>query len=198
MAETVRVKEKYGLVESMFFPITAEPDGQHPTYGTMLDLGAAVKAYLSLTFSEAPAYGDDVEQLNIREFVSGALDAETLLSDLEVDAALYGSTMDETTGLTDKAADNPNPGAYAYIQKLKTRAGTVFRGVFLYYVVPAMTADNSDTKGGSITYMNNTVRFAVQTDKTGAWRSRDDFDTQQAAHEYLVGLAAGSAAAAES
>lgn len=186
--ETVKVKEKYGLVESLFFPIASEPDNRHPVYGQAVDLGSAVKAYLSLTYAQAQVYGDDTEQLNVREFVSGTLDAETLLSELEVDAALYGSTWDGT-GLTDNANDSPQPGGYAYIQKLKTRSGTVYRAVFLYYTIPNMNADNADTRGSSITFMNNSISCTVQVDKTGDWRTRADFSTQAAAHEFIVGLA---------
>lgn len=186
--ETIKVKEKYGLVESLFFPIASEPDKQHPVYGQPVDLGSAVKAYLSLTYAQSQAYGDDAEQLNVREFVSGTLDAETLLSDLEVDAVLFGSTWDGSS-LTDNANDSPQPGGYAYIQKLRTRKGTIYRAVYLYYTIPNMNADNADTRGSSITFMNNSINCTVQVDKTGDWRTRADFATQAEAHAFIVGLA---------
>ena len=133
MSKNVRVKEKYGLVQSLFFPIASTPAGSHPVYGPVVDLGAAVKDYLTINYSEAKAYGDDVTQLALREFVDGQLQIETLLSDLEVDAALYGSRM-EGGALYDHVDDNPNSGGHGCIQKLKTKTGIVYRSIFYFFV----------------------------------------------------------------
>lgn len=192
----VKVKEKFGLVYSAFFPITGEPENSHPTYGPEVDLGAAVRANLTITYATAQAYGDDVAQLDLKEFVSAQLDAETLLSDLEVDAALFGSTYKEGE-LTDSIQDDPVPGGYGYIQKLAQRSGgTVYRAVFLYYVTPSLNADNSDTRNASITFMNNSISCSVLADNTGAWRTRKDFNTEAEAKAYIRTLAAGTGTAA--
>lgn len=184
-SEKIKVKEKYGLVYSGFYPITAEPADAHPSYGTEIDLGAAVRAYLTITYATAQAYGDDRAQLDVKEFVSAQLDAETLLSDLEVDAALFGSTYADGVA-TDGAFDAPVPGGYGYIQKLKVRSGeTVYRAVFLYHVTPSLNADNSDTRNASITFMNNSISCSVLADNTGAWRSRKDCESEAEALAYI-------------
>lgn len=187
MSNTIRVKEKYGLVQSLFYPIASEPSGKHPVYGPKVDLGSAVKDYLTINYSEAKAYGDDVTQLALREFVDGQLQIETLLSDLEVDAALYGSRM-EGGVLYDHVDDSPNSGAHACIQKLKTKAGIVFRAVFYFYVTPSQNADNSDTKGSSVTFMNNSITANVMADATGHWRARADKGSQAEALAFIEGL----------
>lgn len=184
----VKVKEKFGMVYSAFFPIASEPENSHPVYADPVDLGAAVKAYLSITYAEGQLYGDDVLQLDAREFASAQLDAETLLNDLEVDAVLFGGNLTDGV-LTDTVRDSANSGGYGYIQKLKTKTGTVYRPVFLYKVTPRMTGDNIDTKAGSLTFANNAVTYSVMPDGTGAWRSRQDFATEQAAKAFLLGLA---------
>lgn len=187
MAQTVRVKEKYGLVYSAFFPVASEPDNSHPIYGQEIDLGAAVRAYLTINYATAQAYGDDRAQLDIKEFVSAQLDAETLLSDLEVDAKLYGSSYEGGVA-TDNVMDTAKPGGYAYIQKLKTRTGTIFRAVYLYYTTPSLNADNADTRNASITFMNNAITCSVLADNTGAWRARQDFTSEADAKAWIRGL----------
>lgn len=191
--QRVKVKEKYGLVYSAFFPITAEPADARPTYGEEIDLGAAVKAYLTITYATAQAYGDDRAQLDLKEFVSGQLDAETLLSDLEIESQLFGSTYTEGE-LIDSIQDDPASGAYAYIQKLAQRGsgGTVYRAVFLHHCTPSLNADNADTRNASITFMNNAVSYAVLADNTGEWRTRKDFEDEASAKAYITSLATGA------
>ena len=187
MNNTVRVKEKYGLVNSWFFPIASTPAGKHPVYGPLVDLGSAVKDYLTINYSEAKAYGDDTTQLALREFVDGQLQIETLLSDLEIDAKLYGSRL-EGGALYDHVNDNPTSGGHACIQKLKTKTGIVYRAVFYFYVTPSMNADNADTKGGSVTFMNNSITADVMADASGHWRVRADFGSQSEATGFITGL----------
>ena len=190
-----KVKEKYGLVYSAFFPITTEPENTRPTYGEVIDMGAAVRAYLTITYATAQAYGDDRAQIDLKEFVSGQLDAETLLSDLEVDAALFGSTYSADGVLTDAINDDPKSGGYAYIQKLALRGGgTVYRAVFLHHCTPSLNADNADTRNASITFMNNSVSFTVLADAAGSWRTRKDCETEEAAKAFIAAFAAGTAA----
>ena len=65
-----RVHIPLGMQGSYFYPITAKPTGAHPTYGAPLDMGAAVKGYLSITSLSGGVYGDDMEQLHFDNFVS--------------------------------------------------------------------------------------------------------------------------------
>ena len=187
MSNNVRVKEKYGLVQSLFFPIASTPAGSHPVYGPVIDLGAAVKDYLTINYSEAKAYGDDVTQLALREFVDGQLQIDTLLRDLEGDAALYGSRL-EGGALYDHVDDSPVSGGHGCIQKLKTKTGIVFRAIFYYFVTPSQNADNADTKGSSVTFMNNSITADVMADASGHWRVRADFGSQEEALGFINGL----------
>ena len=57
------VKVPIGMRRSWFFPISAEPEGTKPTYGEKLDMGTAVKGYLSVTTASASVPGDDVTQV---------------------------------------------------------------------------------------------------------------------------------------
>ena len=187
-----KVKEKYGLSYSAFFPIKSEPENSHPTYDAAVDLGAAVKAYLTINYAESKAYGDDSLQLDLKEFAGGQLDAETLLNELEVEAALFGSKM-EGDALTDSKDDRCKSGGYAYIQKLATKTGTVHRACFLYKVTPKMTSDNADTKAEGFTFAHNAVSYSVAADNAGAWRVRKDCDTEADAKAFIAQTAGQNA-----
>lgn len=182
-----KVKEKYGLSYSAFFPIASEPEDSHPVYAEAVDLGAAVKAYLTINYAEAKLPGDDVIQLELKEFTGGQLDAETLLNDLEVESKLYGSRY-ENGMLSDNKNDRAASGGYAYIQKLATKTKNVCRAVFLYKATPRMNADNSDTKGESLTFSHNAVSYGITPDNTGDWRVRQDFGTEAEAKAFLQNL----------
>ena len=188
---TEKVKERYGLVTLKFAPITAEPDGAHPTYDAFIDLGSAVKAYVTAQKAEGSIYGDDVLQLKVSEFSGADIQTETLLSDLEIESKLMGSVYNEDGTLTDSVNDSPKPGALAWIQKLKTKTGTIFRGVFMYFATPSLPDDQSDTKGDGVTFSNNAINFSATADKSGSWRIRKDCPSQSDAETWLESIRTG-------
>ena len=188
------VKVKFGLVTSHWAPIVSTPPNAHPVYGPAIDLGPNVLANISANRSKTTLFGDDVLQLDTDEFTSATLQAETLLSDLEIDAAMFGSSYSADNGLHDNADDNAVPGCYYYIQKLKTKTGIVFRAVFLFYAVPNHGDDNAQTKGESVQFLNNAMSYTIYADNTREWRARKDFDTQSDAEAWLDALRGGTAA----
>ena len=99
------VKVPIGMRRSWFFPIATEPDSAKPTYSEKLDMGAAVKGYLSVTTASASIPGDDITQVEIEKFVNGQLDVETTMSDLETNSKLYGHTYDAENGEVSSSED---------------------------------------------------------------------------------------------
>ena len=96
--KTSKVKAPLGMQTLTYYPIKTEPDSAHPTYDTGVDLGAAVKGYLTVTTASASIPGDDITQLEDEIFTGGQLDSETTMSDLAVNATLYGHTYTEVGG----------------------------------------------------------------------------------------------------
>ncbi len=90
-----KVKMPLGMQTLDFWPIKSEPDTGHHTYDTSVNLGAAVKGYLSITTASASIPGDDITQLEDEVFTSAQLDTETTMSELSVNAALFGHTFTE-------------------------------------------------------------------------------------------------------
>ena len=138
------VKTPLGMVSSYFFPFASEPVGTHPVYGDKVDMGAAVKGYLSLTTASGDITGDDAMLLYFEQFVSGQVDVETTLSDLEVNAKLYGHSY-KAGRETAKGEDSAPNGAYAFIEPILKKDKTlVYRASFFYKVTAMLSAEKQE------------------------------------------------------
>ena len=191
-----KVKSKIGLESSFFFPITSEPDNTRPVYGEKLDMGAAVRANITINYAEGQLYGDDALQLDVKNFSGGTLDAETLLDDMTIDAAVFGAKALESGDVVDTKDDSAPPGGYAFIQKLMTKSKKiVYRGVFLLRVTGNQTADNAETRGSGITFANKAINYSLSACNSGEWRARHEFEDKQSALDWIDAIAEGTSAA---
>ena len=195
------VKMPLGIRRSWYYPITAEPANAKATYGAKLDMGAAVKGYLSVTTASASIPGDDITQLEIEKFVSGQLDAETTMSDLEINAKIYGHKYTAEGGEVSSSEDVSPNGGYAFIEPiLKKDKTVVYRATCLHKVsaMPSSEKQEADTKkSGELSPKNNAVSYKVMEDSTGAWRTRNDFQTMAEAEAFIESTFAPAAAAAQ-
>ena len=184
-----RVQTPLGMRLSMFYPIAAEPANAHPSYAAGIDLGAAVKGYLTLNVASASIPGDDVDQVDIEIFTGGQLDAETTLNDLEVNAKLFGHNFSVEEGEESNADDEAIDGGYAFIEPIYTKAkGTFYRATCLYKVTPLASSEKQEAdtrKRGEFNPKMNVVSYRVREDNTRAWRKRKDFDTEAAAKAFI-------------
>ena len=174
------MKVPVGMRRSYFAPIETEPAASHPTYDDPVSMGEAVKGELSVTTAQASIYGDDVDLLDVEEFVNAQVDAETACDDLTVNGMIFGHTVtsDEEEAAFD---DAPPVGGYAFIQHLiKKDKSHVYRGVFFYKVsaMPSSEKITAGTKTASLDPKMAPVSFKIVPDATGGWRARKDFTTQ--------------------
>ena len=168
------VKTPLGMVSSYFFPFASEPVGTHPVYGDKVDMGAAVKGYLSLTTASGDITGDDAMLLYFEQFVSGQVDVETTLSDLEVNAKLYGHSY-KAGRETAKGEDSAPNGAYAFIEPILKKDKTlVYRASFFYKTTAMLSAEKqeADTRKSDFNPKMNAVSLRVMKDNADAWRER--------------------------
>lgn len=195
MANTDTVKVAIGMVTSHFYPITAEPASAHPTYGPAVHMGAAVKGYLSITTSHAEVRGDDMALVDSDSFVSGQLDAETTLDDLETNAIIFGHQYTAEDGETSTSVDQPKAGGYSFIQRLmKQDKSIVCRATCLYKVSAIANTEKqeADTKpAGDLTVKNNAISYKIMEDNINSWRRRKEFATQQEAEAFIASVFAG-------
>lgn len=181
------MKVPVGMRRSYFAPIETEPAASHPTYDDPVSMGEAVKGELSVTTAQASIYGDDVDLLDVEEFVNAQVDAETACDDLTVNGMIFGHTVtsDEEEAAFD---DAPPVGGYAFIQHLiKKDKSHVYRGVFFYKVsaMPSSEKITAGTKTASLDPKMAPVSFKIVPDATGGWRARKDFTTQADAETWI-------------
>lgn len=185
---TSTVKVPLGMRKSWYYPIKEEPTGQKPVYDTKLDMGAAVKGYLTVTTASASIPGDDITQVEVEKFVSGQLDAETTMSDLEINAKIYGHKYTEEGGEVSTSDDVSPNGGYAFIEPILLKDKSVIYRATCLHKVSAMASSEkqeADTKKtGELSFKNNAVSYKVMEDATGAWRTRKEFQTQLEAETF--------------
>lgn len=189
-----KVKMPLGMQTLDFWPIKSEPDTGHPTYDTSVNLGAAVKGYLSITTASASIPGDDITQLEDEVFTSAQLDTETTMSELSVNAKLFGHTFTEATdstagGEVSKGSDRAKPGGLSFIEPILLKDKTiVYRATCLFktQAMPSSEKQEADTKKqGELSPKNNAVSFKVMEDNSGSWRQRQDFESVAAAKSFI-------------
>lgn len=193
---TKQVQIKIGMRSSYFAPIISEPLAAKPVYAAKLDMGAAVKGYLTVTTSAFDVYGDDKNLVHDEAFVSGTLDAETTLDSLELNAAVYGHRYED--GVETSSAEDASPyGGYGYIEPFRKKdKSIVYRATFLRKVCAnaANEKSESDTKKASLDPKMAAVNYSVFADNTGVWRDRMEFPSEAQAEAWLdtqFGSAAG-------
>lgn len=186
---TSKVKTPLGMQTLDFWPITAENANSHPTYGAAVNLGAAVKGYLTVTTATASIVGDDAEQLFDEFFTSGQLDSETTMSDLQVNATLFGHSFSEENGEESKSSDSAALGGISFIEPILLRdKGKVYRATCLWKAsaIASSEKQEADTrKPGELNPKNNPVSFKVMEDNMGSWRVRKDFDSYDTAYAFV-------------
>ena len=184
-----KVEAPFGMQTLDFWPITAEPENAHPTYGSPVNLGAAVKGSLTVTTAEVSIVGDDVEQLSSEFFVSGQLDTETTMSDLQINSQLFGHTWSEADGEESKSSDSPIPGGLSFVQKLLTSDKTIiYRTTCLRKSTALASSEKQEAetrKPNEIIPQMNHVSFKLKEDNLGSWRVRQDCETEEAALAFI-------------
>lgn len=184
-----RVKTPLGMQTLNFHPIKEEPKNAHPTYDAAVDLGAAVKGYLTVTTASASISGDDITQLKAEVFVNGNLDTETTMSDLEINAKLYGHTYSAENGEESKGTDSAAIGGISFIEPVMLKdKSIVYRATCLFkgQAIASSEKQEADTKKSSeLNPKMNAVSFEIMEDNSGSWRVRNDFESMESATAFI-------------
>ena len=186
---TSKVKVPLGMASLDFWPIKEEPTNGHPKYDAPVNLGAAVKGYLTVSTNAASIFGDDIEQLTDEVFAGAQLDTETTMSDLQVNATLFGHTYSQENGEESKGTDRSMPGGISFIEPILRKDKTIiYRATCLRKcsAMPQSEKQEADTKKpGELAPKNNVVSYKILEDTTGVWRQRQDCETLEAAKQFI-------------
>jgi hypothetical protein len=184
-----KVKTPVGMMTSHYWPIKSEPENSHPVYDAAIDMGAAVKGYISVTTASASIPGDDIAQVEIEKFTGGQFDAETTMSELEVNAKIYGHAYDES-GVEISSSEDVSPnGGYSFIEPMLTKEKkTIYRATCLMKVSAMASSERQEAdtkKPGELAPKMCVVSYKIMEDSKGVWRKRQDFETKEAATQFI-------------
>ena len=184
-----KVKTPVGMMTSNYWPIKSEPENARPVYDAALDMGAAVKGYLSVTTASASIPGDDIAQVEVEKFTGGQFDAETTMSDLEINAKIYGHKYAEDGTETSSSEDVSPNGGYSFIEPILTKEKkTIYRATCLMKVSAMASSEKQEAdtkKPGELSPKMNVVSYKVMEDNTRTWRLRQDCETLDAANQFI-------------
>ena len=186
---TSKVKLPLGMQTLDFWPITAEPENAHPTYAASVNLGAAVKGYLTVTTASASIPGDDIIQVEDEVFTGAQLDTETTMNDLSVNATLYGHAYNAESGEVSKGTDRAKNGGISFVEPILMKDKSVaYRATCLFKAAPMPQSEKQEAdtkKPGELNPKMYPVSFKVMEDNSQAWRVRNDFATRSEADAFI-------------
>lgn len=166
---------KFGLKYPCF-----KPHGE----STGVVLGKAVAANLTITNAEGEIFADDALAESESRFASGSLATE--LDDMTdaVASKVYGHTVADGE-LTANVDDEAPEGVLGYYMAVK-RGGVVYYIARAYQRAQAQLGnENSQTRGGSITFQTTNTTFKIKPDDNGDWKMQKTFTTEAAARAWV-------------
>ncbi len=179
-----------GLKHPVFSPISSEPAGSVPVYGTGLVVGYALEANISIKHSDAKLYADDDVRESDNSFLSGTV---TLgIDDLSKEAiiAMLGSqekTVDAKSVVRDAGLYVSPLGGFGYY-RVRKKANVRYIRAFWYYKTQwAMPAESAKTKGESVEWQTPSIDGEIFTvdDTDYTWRDFYDATTEADAVAWL-------------
>jgi len=166
-----------GLKHPVYAPISSEPAGSVPVYGTGRVVGYALEANVSIEHADSKLYADDAVRESDKSFLSGAI---TLgVDDLakEECVGMLGSqerTVDTYAVVRDASTfDAPYLG-FGYYRVRKKNGVRLILALWYYKTQWTEPSEEAKTKGESIEWQTPTIEgevFAID-DTDGTYRDR--------------------------
>lgn len=184
-----------GLKHPVFAPITDEPAGQLPAYGTGLVVGMAIAADVNIELSDSKLPADDIIAEIEKGFTSGTI---TMGIDDLSDAAQkawLGSREASLGGqatIRDAATYDSPEGGFGYYRVRKKAGKRSFRAYWYHKTKWGTPSENAATKpDGSIEWQTPTVEGSIMAvnDEANSWRDHVTFDNEADAIAWLDELA---------
>lgn len=146
-----------GLDNLVIADIIEDANGEE-TYGTPEKLAKAIQANISVELLEAILYADDAASEVVKKFKQGGLSLNVDDLGKAMASRLLGATVDTNGVLISTAEDVAKPVAVGF-RALK--ANGKYRYFWLYRVVFGIPANNTQTKGDSITFNTPTIEGTI-------------------------------------
>ena len=188
----------FGAKYIKFNPIKETPKNALPVYADSapVQLGALVKADLSITSASGKIFGDDELAESIDEFSYATLGVETVDMMDEVASVVHGCTVEDKL-VHYKYGDTPPEGGVAYYKVLMRGGKKFFKGIYHPRAKAALGNDSAQTRTDSITFTTTSTSFTVFACNSGDWRLTETFDIEADAIAWVDKMLAGKPAGTE-
>jgi len=172
---------KYGALYPQFVPFYAtspEPDDSLPRYGTKVSLGKLQKATDSFSTEEVRQDGDDELVEYLQEMTDFTLDIEVTQLPAATEKSIFGCTGTDDMVYSD--TDTPPWGGVAFVRSLLIDNVKYWQGIYYPKVKASVQGEEDNTKGKSMAFSGDKVRFVGTCAKNGAYKVKSQLYTSKA------------------
>lgn len=177
-----------GVRKMMIFPLKTEPDNSVPTYDPALEIGDTNAIKASPSTANATADGDDKQVANISMTTGWTVEWTGWGVPAETAGTLYGHklTGTSTKQVDEKMEDIAPYVGIGYLRTMADKTNTKTFMAYYYYKAQAVQGDEESNSGGSSLNLAATnVTFNAIEPSFGPTRSYQEFDTEEAAVEWI-------------
>ena len=187
-----------GLTNLWYGILTEGADGT-PSYGGAKSFGKAVSAKVDVSTNDATLYADDTLAESDKSFKSAKVTLGVSDDDMTVFAEILGHKVATPGGEMVRSAEDAAPWVGLGRVVTKMAAGKyVYKGELLYKVRFAEPSQEDKTKGDSVDFATPEIEGTAATLANGDWSAAQQFDTKDAAVEWVKGKLAAAAAGTSS
>ena len=176
---------KYGASNPYFALIDTEPSGGMPTYKQGAKLAKLISSADNPTFTKGTLYADNSKAEEVEEFVSADIDVSLDDVSLETKALIFGAAMTEDEELEYKGNDTAPYGGYGFCSSKIKNNVRKYLGTIYPKVKATLGGVSHNTKGESITFAPDSVRFSASESESYTWKIEKEFPTEDAAKEWI-------------
>ena len=178
-----------GLRYPIAAPLQESPDGK-PSYSGGFVLGRAISTSMSIDFSEATLYADNVVAERVKEFKSGKITLNIDDLEHEVQAKLFGRSIssegDGTDNVLSAKTDDTPPyvgfGSYGTVMRRNVRYA---RAIWLYKCQFSPPNVDYSTRGDNIEFKTPTTEGIVMALADGKYMDDAIFEEEDDAIDWL-------------
>lgn len=174
---------KIGLNNFRYSVLTEAADGT-PSYAGAVKPAKAVSCSVSVDNNDAKLFADDALAESDTSFAGGSVTMGIDEDDLTTMAALLGHTISEGEMVRNAEDVAPYVGLGRVVTKMVNGAYK-YKVEILYKVKFAEPSQENNTKGESIEFGTTEIEGTVNALANGDWSKAKQFDTKEAAIEYL-------------
>lgn len=179
-------------------------EGETDTYGTPATLAGAIETKVSLNIAEAKLFADDTLKDKASEFVDATLTMGVDNDDDSVFSPLLGeSTENYTVGTGSTAVttpvyksnvdDVPKYFGFGQVVVKRVAGAKVYKVEWFPKVQFKPYHNDATTKKDSLEFTTPSIEGSIFANKSGDWRKRATFSSEEAANTFLDSLFTQSA-----